>query len=202
MQRFLILLFFSFFVFGVKAQDSTKYRKLSLAVFDNVSALPHQGFGSVFRSPIHPGLVVGTEFSLRQRTKSEWYQTMKLGYFYHAHVQHAAQLYSETGYRYTHTSGLGAYIQLGAGYVHSFADQEVYVWKDGVYKKKSLYGRAQFMLTLSPGIHYDFSKKGKTPLSVFFTYQPWFQFPYVKKYITILPNASFQLGVIAKLKRK
>lgn len=202
MQKLLSLFLFLFLASGLQAQDSTRYRKISLAVFDNVSAYPHKGFGSAFRSPIHPGVVLGTEFSWKQKTKTEWYQTVKLGYFYHAHVQHAVQLYTELGYRYTHKSGFGAFGQLGLDYLHSFADQQVFVLEDGVYKKKFPSGRPQAMIGLNPGIHYDFSKRGKTPLILFFAYQAWFQLPYVKKYVPIMPNVSFQLGAIVKLKRK
>ncbi len=202
MLRFFVFIFIGFFVSEVQAQDSTKYVKLSLSFFDNATSLPHQGFSSIFKGPVHPGFAVGTEFRLKKWQRTEWYQTVKLGYFYHRFVQHAVQLYTETGYRYTHRSGFGAFAQLGTGYVHSFADQQQFVLKEGSYQKKFPSGRPQAMVSLSPGIVYDFSKKCKKPISVFFAYQAWLQLPYVKKYVTVLPNTAFHLGVILTIKRK
>ncbi|HVD97963.1 MAG TPA: hypothetical protein VNB90_07135 [Cytophagaceae bacterium] len=193
---------FIFLFSYLQAQDSTKYIRLSFTLFDNAASLPQQGFGTAFKSPIHPGLAVGTEFSLKKWKRTELYQTVKLGYFYHRFVQHAIQLYSETGYRYTHRSGLGVYGQLGAGYLHSFIDQQVFVFENGSYHEKKLPSRPQLMISLTPGIYYDFNKKCHWPVTVFFAYQAWLQLPYVKKYVTVFPNTALQLGAILSLKRK
>jgi hypothetical protein len=202
MKRLLVIVSLIFLFFNANAQDSIKYCKLSFSLFDNATVLPQHGLHSMFKSPLHPGFTIGTEISWRKRSKTEIYQTIKAGYFYQRFVQHAIQLYTETGYRYTHKTGFGAFAQLGAGYLHSFVDQQQFVFKNGEYKKKFPFGRAQAMLSLTPGIFFDFSKKLNKPVSVFIAYQAWFQFPYVRQYVPLFPNAAFHLGVIYKIKNR
>src|SRR6188472_3829621 len=78
---------------------------ISLSIFNNGSKLPGSGYLGVFSKTIHPGFAIGTYHFYRQREKSELFQTLKLGYFYHRFAQHAIQLYTEAGYRYLTKSG-------------------------------------------------------------------------------------------------
>src|SRR5690349_15840301 len=109
MKQFFILLLAA--SFSAKAQQASL--PLSLSVFNNGTSLPGTGYAGVFSKTIHPGITLGTYHLYRKKEKTEVFQTLKLGYFYHRHAQHAIQLYSELGYRYFIGSNFYAEGQLG-----------------------------------------------------------------------------------------
>lgn len=183
----------------LSAQDHTL--PLSVSIFNNGSSLPGKGYAGVFSKTIHPGICLGTAHSYRKQEKSELFQTLKLGYFYHRHNQHAVQLYSELGYRYLTRSGFYGEALLGAGYLHSFADVAQFKWEGGRYVRKTNLGRPQLMMTVSLGAGYDLSGRSKLPLRIFLQYQFWLQAPFVKKYVPLLPNTALHAGVIYTLRR-
>ncbi|MFL5728457.1 MAG: hypothetical protein ACJ75J_03125 [Cytophagaceae bacterium] len=184
-----------------RAQEKRKYSVL-ISVFSNSTALPGNGLPGTLHAPLHPGFTAGLVKDYKRTEKHQLYQTFRLGYFYQHYVQHAIQLYSEAGYRYNLKCGLGFYSQLGAGYVHSFQDQQKFILKDGEYKKQFPIGRPQVMISFTPGISYDLEKKCGSPVMLFASYQLWFQLPFVRQYVPVLPNASLHLGAIISLKRK
>lgn len=172
---------------------------LSLTVFNNGTSLPGAGYARVFSKTIHPGITLGTYHLYRKKERSEIFQTLKLGYFYHRHAQHGIQLYSELGYRYLNQSGFYAEGLIGAGYLHSIAAIQQFKWEDGKYVKKANWGRPQFMATVSLAAGYDFKVKSKTPLRLFLQYQFWLQTPFVNKYVPLLPNTALHIGAIYPL---
>lgn len=172
---------------------------ISLSLFNNGTSLPGTGFAGIFSRTIHPGITMGTYHLYRQEKKHELFQTLKLGYFYHRHAQHAVQLYSELGYRYLTGSGFYLEGNIGAGYLHSFADLQQFKLEDGQYKKKVNLGRPQIMASLSLAAGYDLKTKCNLPLRLFVQYQFWLQTPFVKKYVPLLPNAALHLGAIYAL---
>ncbi len=183
----------------VWAQD--KILPVSLSVFNNGTSLPGQGYAGVFSKIIHPGITLGTAHLYKKNPRSEWFQTFKLGYFYHRYNQHAIQLYSELGYRYLSPSGFYGEGLLGAGYLHSFADVAQFKWEEDHYVKKTNLGRPQLMATASLAAGYDLQAKTKVPLRLFLQYQFWLQMPFVKKYVPLLPNTALHIGVIYPLTR-
>ncbi|MBX9850935.1 MAG: hypothetical protein K2X86_04170 [Cytophagaceae bacterium] len=195
---FFICFFFLFYV--VPAQDTK--RPITFSVFNNGTSLPGFGALGVFSKTIHPGFHIGTYWLYKKGEKHEFFQTAKLGYFYHRFVQHGIQLYSEGGYRYITGSGIYGEVLLGAGYLHSFPDMQVFVFKDGKYKKKAPLGRPQFMISAGVGVGYDFEKKCDKPLRLYLLYQFWMQTPFVNKYVPLLPNTSFHLGAIFSINQK
>jgi len=196
---FILLLFCS--VLNSQAQDKCKFAFIS-SVFSNSTALPQNGLPGTLHAPLHPGLTIGLVKDYKKTEKHQLYQTYRLGYFHQRYVQNAIQLYSEFGYRYTFKNGFGLFSQLGAGYVHSFQDQQKFILKDGEYKKQFPIGRPQFMISFAPGLSYDLEKKCGTPLQLFINYQIWFQLPFVRQYVPILPNSSFHIGAIFSLNKK
>ena len=186
---FLLLLSFS-----AKAQQTGL--PLSVSLFNNGTSLPGAGYVGVFSKTFHPGITLGTYHVYRKKERSEIFQTLKLGYFYHRHAQHGIQLYSELGYRYLNQSGFYAEGLIGAGYLHSIAAIQQFKWEDGKYVKKANWGRPQFMATVSLAAGYDFKIKSKTPLRLFLQYQFWLQTPFVNKYVPLLPNTALHIGAI------
>lgn len=168
---------------------------ISITIFNNGTSLPRSGYLGVFSKTIHPGISIGSYHLYHTGEKHEFFQTFKLGYFYHRYVQHGIQLYSEGGYRYLTKRGIYGEALLGAGYLHSIVNQEIFVLKDDKYVKKANLGRPQFMISTGIGIGYDLEKKCSTPIRVFLLYQFWMQTPFVNKYVPILPNTALHLGV-------
>ena len=188
--------------FTLAAQSRERLIPMSLSVFNNGTSLPGAGYAGVFSKTIHPGICLGTSHVYRQRPKHEWYQSLKLGYFYHRHAQHALQLYSELGYRYLTKSSWYAEVGLGLGYLHAFADVQQFKLEDGVYRKKANWGRPQLMASMALSAGYDLSKKTKMPLRLFLQYQFWLQTPFVNKYVPLLPNTALHVGVVYTLAPK
>ncbi|WP_162902761.1 hypothetical protein [Taibaiella koreensis] len=198
-MRPLFTLFFLIAVITASAQEQTL--PLSLSLFNNGTSLPGKGYAGVFSKSIHPGICLGTAHRYRQGQRSELFQTLKLGYFYHRYNQHGLQLYSEFGYRYRITGGFYAEGLLGAGYLHSFADVQQFRLEDGRYVKKKNWGRPQLMATASLALGYDLQSCSTLPLKLFLQYQFWLQTPFVNKYVPLLPNTALHLGAIYSLKR-
>src|SRR5437016_5313928 len=120
MKKTYILLLILLWSFAGLAQE--KKLPISVSIFNIGSSLPGTGYLGVFSKNIHPGFNLGTYHLYNTGNKHEFFQTFKLGYFYHRFSQHAIQLYSEAGYRYLTKSGVYGEALLGAGYLHSFPD--------------------------------------------------------------------------------
>lgn len=172
---------------------------LSLSLSNNGTSLPGTGYAGIFSKTIHPGMTIGTYHVYRQRKRAEIFQTLKLGYFYHRHAQHAIQFYSELDYRHRIAGGFSGAALLGVGYLHSFADVQQFSWKDGRYVQKSNLGRPQFMASFSLAAGYDLRSRNLLPLRLFLQYQFWLQTPFVNKYVPLLPNTALHIGAICTL---
>jgi hypothetical protein len=192
-----LFIFFIFLSISAKAQQTDL--PLSVSLFNNGTSLPGAGCVGVFSKTIHPGITLGTYHVYRKKERSEIFQTLKLGYFYHRHAQHGIQLYSELGYRYLTQSGFYGEGLIGIGYLHSIPDVQQFKWEDGKYVKKANFGRPQFMATTSLAAGYDFNVKSKLPLRLFLQYQFWLQTPFVNKYVPLLPNTALHIGAIYQL---
>lgn len=172
--------------------DSLRYRAISVSFFSNATAMP----GSTFLKPsaLHPGVCVGTEFKLKTGLSNFWLQTAKLGYFYHQYAQHAIQFYTENAYRHQWKCGFQASAAAGVGLLVSKADLQVFkLYDDGTYKTASAF-RLQVMPSISVELGWQFLTKKSLPWRVFVSYQMWFQLPYVKQYVPILPNVAPHVG--------
>ncbi len=182
---------------GLSAQTSATpapTQPLIVSVFNLGTQLP----GSVFTTPVHPGVSAGTEFRYNRHPLNQWFQTAKLGVSYHQYVQTAVQLYSELGYRRAIWRGTAAEMRLGAGYLHAFSDTEVFTLKDGSYDKKANLGRPQFMGSMALGLSYQL-QKGQNAPRFFVDYQFFLQMPFVKSYVPLLPNTALHIGAAVPL---
>ncbi len=171
------------------AQTSRSY-PITISFFNNATLLPGAGELGIFGLPIHPGLRIGTAFTLQQKSKSQWFQTAQVGYFYHRYVHQAIQLYSETAYRYDLSSHWDIEGLLGLGYLHAIPSTPTFRLKDGQYEKRTKWGRAQLMGGLTLGIGYHIEPNWR----IFIQSQFYLQTPFVKEYVTILPNLAFHTG--------
>ncbi|RYD99673.1 MAG: hypothetical protein EOP54_03065 [Sphingobacteriales bacterium] len=182
-------------------ESATQFMPIELSFFNNGTFMPGKGVLGVLSPTFHPGLSLGTRCYYTQKDKSQWFQTAKVGYFYHRHAQHGIQLYTELGYRYTFTPAWYIEPKLGAGYLLSIPAMQLFEFKDGAYQHKSFKGRHQFMGGLNISLGYSFQKSSKLPLDVFIGYQFWIQSPFVNKYVPVLPNNSVHIGGIYYFKK-
>lgn len=172
---------------------------ISLSIFNNGTAMPGGGYLGVFSKTVHPGLTLGTYHSYRKSKQSDLFQTIKLGYFYHRHAQHAIQLYTELGYRHNIYRQIYAEALFGVGYLHSIADLQQFKFDNGKYVPLNSTGRPQAMVAASLIAGYNLQQACNIPLKLFVQYQFGIQTPFVNKYVPLLPNAAFHIGGIYTL---
>jgi hypothetical protein len=145
-------------------------------------------------APIHPGLQAGTEFRYNRSEKNQWFQTVKLGVYYHKYSQTGIQLYSEVGYRRALWKRLGAELRIGAGYLHAISDLQTFKLVNGQYERKRTIGRPQAMGGAAFGFGYRLGAAPDAP-RIFLDYQFFLQMPFVKNYVPLLPNTALHVGV-------
>jgi len=184
---FSALLLFAVIVFS-HAQQSDKW-VFGATIFNTGSLLP----GKIISMPIHPGFTLGAEYRYNDNDRHEIFQTAQLGYFFHRHAQHGIQLYSEFGYRFWWQNGIHLHTKIGPGYLHSIPAVQTFVLGTDGYESKRV-SRGQFMPTIAIGGGYGIG--GRKDLRVFLDYRLFMQMPFVREYVTILPNTALHLGVV------
>jgi hypothetical protein len=183
--------------------NAQQNKELSLALTNSNSAFPFSKFGSLFKAPFHPGIEAGYGFNWKTGTKHDWFQQVKLGYFYHRFVQHGIPLYTNFGYRRKFGSQVFGEGSLGGGYFHSIpATGKFKLNSNGEYERNTGIGRMQAMMVFSISGGYTFKSEKENPVSVFITYQQRVQTPFIKSYVPMLPYNSFMMGVKKNMKKK
>ena len=90
-----------------------------------------------------------------QAQKNQWFQTAKVGIFYHQLAQTAIQLYTEAGYRRVFSDKFSGDFRLGGGYLHAISATEVFEQTEsGSWEKSNSIGRPMGMFTGSLGANY------------------------------------------------
>jgi len=170
-------------------------KTISVAFLNTASAYPFSQFGKLIAGVEHPGLEIGYNFNWKTKNKHDWFQEIKVSYFYHRFVQHGIPLYTDIGYRYKFSHSLSAQVALGAGYMQSIpATAKLKLSSNGEYKDDRGIGRSQAIAVLNLGIGYTIHPASKKSLKVFITYQQFLQTPFVKAYVPILPYNSLLIG--------
>ena len=165
--------------------------------------MPFSKFGGLFQSPFHPGVELSYGFNWKTKPKHDWYQQIKLGYFYHRFVQHGIPLYTNIGYRYKFSAHFFSEAAIGAGYLHSIpATAQFKLDSDGEYQNGKGIGRMQAMFVFNLTAGYTFHPTHKKPVSIFATYQQRIQTPFVKSYVPLLPYNTLMIGAKMSLKKK
>ena len=190
----------AFFCFITVACCAQREKFYSLALTNNHTAYPFQSFSKLFTKELHPGFLAAYGFNWKSKPKHDLYQEFTVGYFYHQFVQHAIPLYSSFGYRYKSKGKLGATVSLGAGYLHSIPDADVYkLDSEGEYENGKGIGRGQIMIKFSMGPEYKFNMKDRS-MDAFIRYEQMLQTPFIKSYVPLLPYNSLAIGIKTNLK--
>jgi hypothetical protein len=165
---------------------------LRVTVGNESTAIPFTRF---FTVPVHPSVQAGTDFTYRDRAHSRIYQTINLGYAFHRYLYQGLWLNTEAGYDYMFSFGLNLKALLGAGYLHTFATQQEYQFKDGKYVGGADWGNPRLMVSLALGIGYKIKKESGKGTEIFLLYKPWIEYPYSPGFIPLMTHISLEAGV-------
>lgn len=202
MKKLLLLIFF--FPILLHAQtDETIFRPIKVGIFNNATLLPGSGFAGILSTPLHPGILIGTDFTYKKTNKSHFFQTLNAAYSYHRLAQHSIYLYSEAAWRRNFDCGFSFETMLGAGYIHAIPDIEMFeLNENGEYERTGRFGRPQGMADINLGIGYLINKAKDRPIRIGLNYQVWFQFPFVQEYVPVLPNTALHLSTTFYFSKK
>ncbi|MHC1773881.1 MAG: hypothetical protein AB9834_00575 [Lentimicrobium sp.] len=190
-----------------------KSKPFSVSLFNNATLLPPASFTAVFNQPIHPGISFAYEFGGRETIKSpmfrnintyalggskvytgKWFQGVALSWFYHRYVNHAALLTVYAGYRrYLKKFSLEG--SLHGGYMHAFLlNERAVMQQNGSWKSEKGSGKPQFVAGAGIGAGYDAGYHYNIR-RIFINYDFRLQMPFVKSYVTLLPNGLLSVGL-------
>ncbi len=190
-----------------------KSKPFSVSLFNNATLLPPASLTAVFNQPIHPGIAFSYEFGWRETIKSpmfrnvntyalggskvytgKWFQNIGVSWFYHRYVNHAVLLTTQAGYR-RYIKKFSAEVSLHAGYMHAFLLNERAVrQQNGSWKSEKGFGKPQFVAGAGIGVGYDAGYHYNIR-RIFINYDFRLQMPFVKSYVTLLPNGVLSVGL-------
>lgn len=199
MNRILKLLVLGVLVAPMGAIAQKTPWPLNISVFNESTTIP---FTTFFTLPVHPGLQVGTEFNYRIKTRTRFFQTVNVNYFFHRHLAHGISLNTELGYEYRMKSGFAFTGLLGLGYLHTFATTAEYDFVNGVYEPAPDRGNARLYPSLSLDVGYYLKRKEASSSKLFIRYQSWAEYPYSPGFIPVMTHVNVHLGVKIVLHQK
>ncbi len=185
-HRFFFIIFTSLVV-----QTGTAQTPVTISVFNESVGLP---FTPLLPAPIHPGMALGTEFTVNQRTWSSSLVSVNLGYYFHKNLNQAVFLQASYGYEFRGGFGLSSQVSIGLGYLHVIRNQPEYKLENGTYVATSGLGRPRLLLSPSIDIGYYVRPKEIKSGRVFIRYQPWLEYPFSPGFIPVLPHANLHVG--------
>ena len=165
---------------------------LRILVGNQATAVPYTSFWS---NPIHPSFQIGTEFGYKNHRPNYLYQTVNTGYIYHGNLFQGAYLNTELGYDHLLGFGLNLKALLGIGYLHTFAVNEEYQFKNGRYFSRKDVGNSRVMPSLSLGMGFRTNSDNYTSPEVMLLYQSWLEFPYSPGFSSLMSHTNLSLGL-------
>jgi len=178
------------------------FTNIGVSVSNNTTSFPVTGYPSLFYSQFHPGVDITSQksWTKNKERKSQFVQSIDLGFFYHRFVQSGLRIYTKCDYQYSITRKATLGIGLGVGYLQSFTATEVLELNDnGKYEQRKVYSRPQFIGLLNIGGTYRLKETSSRSISLFINFRTWLQMPFVKTYVPMLPVNSLHLGVLVPL---
>lgn len=175
--------------------NSQKQSGLSQFVHNDRVALKLDYFGELV---LHPGMSIGIDYTL---TKKRWitlHWDTDLGGYWHRWNHTALFLKSGVGARLP-ISSFFVDLNLGVGYMHSFAAGTIYQRvSDGGIEKAANWGHAHFMPNSSFLIGWDGTRKMNLPLTVHIGVEAYLQSSFNHLF---LPHAAAKVGITYKFKK-
>jgi hypothetical protein len=191
MKRILItfLVFLPLILFAQKWGD----KPCSVSILNNATMLPPASLTAVFNQPVHPGIIISTEFGWKENAGGKWFQNASLGYIYHELANQSFLLFTQGGYR-KYISKFTLEGSLQAGYMHCLSLVDRIIQDDNdKYKESKGIGKPQFIFGAGTSVGYRFEPSLRIK-RIFLSYDIRMQLPFVKSYVTMLPNGALSLG--------
>lgn len=197
---------------GLAFGQSWKSAPFSVGILNNATLLPPASLTAVFNEPIHPGLALTYEFGWKETIRSpmfrnidthalggkqvytgKLFQNAGISWYYHRNVNHALLLTTQGGYR-RYFGKFSAEASVHIGYMHAFLLTEQAVRQnDGTWTMKRA-SRPQFVAGAGIGAGYDAGYHYNVR-RIFINYDFRLQMPFVKEYVSLLPNGILTIGL-------
>ena len=194
MKKSILFLVLVLLFTAASAQTAKREKWVVMDAMNVHTAKPFGSFSGLFGREVHPGFEAGMGWNWKSKSRHDWLQEAKLGYFYHRWVQHSIALYTELGYRYKLPAQFSIEARLGGGYSRVIVANQVFVIdidKNREYKQITS-GRGQAIVTTSFVLNKSLGKEKDK--RIFFQYQQRLQTPFVKSYIPLLPYNIAAVG--------
>lgn len=170
-----------------------KSTPITVSILNNATMLPPASLTATFNQPIHPGFILASEFGWKENTKGKWFQNASLGYIYHQLANQSFLLFTQAGYRkYWGKFSLEGSLQTGYMNCISLTDRIVRNENDQ-YEASKGWGKSQFIIGAGTSVGFSPVSSGRLK-RIFLAYDIRMQMPFVKSYVTILPNGALSLG--------
>jgi hypothetical protein len=171
-----------------------KAESFQVNLFTNQYYFPFVGIKNIAISKYHPGISFGYLRNLKVKKSTTLYADARFGVYNHRFIQTGIQLYGDIGYRVNLPYKFFVAGEIGLGYLHSIKHQTTFeADADGKYSKVLNLGRPQLMTGLGIKLGKQIKVKNQSG-RLFINYQPWFQMPFIKSYVPLLPNNSMHIG--------
>jgi len=155
----------------------------------------------LFYSQFHPGLDASLNWKKNISEKHQLWLSANAGIFYHRFIQTGLRIYPAFEYKYFLTQAFNFNIGLGAGYLHSVQDYEVFKKApNGGYTAQTIWSsRPQFLAVIKMGCGYKLNKDNIKSPSLIAQLHTNLQGPFVNSYVPVLPVNSLHIGIIYPL---
>jgi hypothetical protein len=176
----------------------------SLAISNNVTALPVVGYPRVFYSQYHPGLEAARFRKINKKSENIFYLKANGGFYYHRFIQTLIWIYPSVIYERVLNKRFAMDVGLGFGYGFSIEGSDVFkLNSDGHYERVSkLAGRSQYIGQLEIGGRYVLQKDHPDGLKLIVQLKNYVQGTYINFYVPLLPINSFLIGLSVPIKSK
>jgi hypothetical protein len=148
---------------------------------------------------LHPGLEIGTDYTLSKRNWITVHWDTNLGGYWHRWNNTSLFLGTTIGARLPIWS-MFLDLNIGAGYMHSFAAGTIYQESaDGGVEKAPNFGSSHFRPSFSALIGWDGTRKSNIPLTIHIGAEAYFQSNFNHIF---LPHVAAKVGITYKFVKK
>ena len=191
----LIVTLFSNSVFAQETTEDIEKEKFPAKIlYHEKIAIRFNYFGEL---GLHPGLEVGTDYTLSKRKWITIHWDTGIGGYWHRWNNTSLFLKTTIGTRFPIWS-MFVDFNLGGGYMHSFLAGPVYqMSKDGGVEKASNWGSSHFMPSFSTLIGWDGTRKRQLPITVHIGAEAYLQSNFNHIF---LPHVAAKIGMTYKFK--
>lgn len=192
------------FLIFIGLNASAQNNSWSVALSNNVTALPVTGYPQVFYSQCHPGMEFSRNWKINKKEKNRFFLSANTGFYYHRFIQTTIWIYPSVNYEYAVGKRFSINAGLGFGYAFSIEGSDVSeLNSNGVYEQKSVMaGRSQYIAQLALGCSYALNKEKPDGVKLMLQLKNYLQGTYINSYVPLLPINAILIGVSIPVKTK